>query len=354
MTSGKMYITGGVGSRAAGEAFGEPYELPNRLAYTESCAAIGNYFWNWRLLAATGEAKYADVLERALYNGINSGMSINGTLYCYRNPLELSGDPEDKIRNPWYNTTCCPPNLQRVFASLPGYFYSTSEDGLYVHLYDNNTLDWKLDDGTGIKVTQETHYPWQGLVDLTVSPAKPAEFTLYLRIPGWSENTRVAVNKEEVANKPKPGEYLALRRQWKEGDTVSLLLDLGPRLTIANPLVRENAGRAAVERGPVVYAAEGLDNPQAPSLFDVRLAITGEPGAGFSAQLMPDMLGGIVMLRHRGLTPDVPSAQLPLYERLTLLTKPKLREVALALIPYYAFANREPTPMQVWIPYEVQ
>jgi DUF1680 family protein len=159
MVGHKMYITGGVGSRQGDEAFGDSYELPNQLAYTESCAAIGNFFWNWRLLAATGDARYADLMERALYNGVNSGMSLNGALYCYRNPLALTGDPEDKIRNPWYTTTCCPPNLERVLASLPGYLYGTSPDGIWVHFYHNSDLDWHLEDGTPVRLKQTTSYP---------------------------------------------------------------------------------------------------------------------------------------------------------------------------------------------------
>ena len=158
MTS-QMYVTGGVGARSQGEAFGDAYELPNFTAYGESCAAIGNMMWNWRMLTATGEAKYADVIERALYNGINSGMSLDGTLYCYRNPLGFDPSGGDHIRNPWYDTTCCPPNLERTFASLPGYFYSTSKDGLYVHLYDNSQLDWHLERELALKVVQKTNYP---------------------------------------------------------------------------------------------------------------------------------------------------------------------------------------------------
>ena len=162
LTRAQMYVNGGVGARSEGEAFGEDYELPNAQAYGESCAAIGNAMWNWRMLAATGEARFTDVMERALYNGINSGMSLNGTLYCYRNPLAFDPTTGEKIRNPWYDTTCCPPNLERTFASLPGYFYSTAKDGLYVHLYDNSKMQWKLESGNGIVVTQKTQYPWEG------------------------------------------------------------------------------------------------------------------------------------------------------------------------------------------------
>jgi hypothetical protein len=190
MARHKLYITGGVGSRAAGEAFGEPYELPNSQAYTESCAAIANMMWNWRMLAATGEARFMDIIERALYNGINSGMSLDGTLYCYRNPLESSGE---KIRNPWYDTTCCPPNLQRTLASLPGYLYSTSAEGLYVHLFHNSTLKWSLENGTPLEVVQATKYPWEGEVALTLTPATASDFTLFVRIPAWAAGTRVRV-----------------------------------------------------------------------------------------------------------------------------------------------------------------
>ncbi len=187
LTNRKMYITGGVGSRSDGEAFGDPYELPNSQAYTESCAAIGNMMWNFRMLAASGESRFADIMERALYNGINSGMSLDGTLYCYRNPLASDGE---KIRNEWYDTTCCPPNLERVLASLPGYFYASSKDGLYVNFYHASELDWQ-----GLKVTQKTNYPWSGDVEFTVTPESTREFTMFLRIPEWSRNSSVVTER---------------------------------------------------------------------------------------------------------------------------------------------------------------
>ncbi len=171
----QLYVTGGVGARESGEAFGDAYELPNARAYGESCAAIGVMMWNWRMLSASGDARFTDVIERSLYNGINSGMSLDGRTYCYRNPLSFDpvGNPNDrhapegKIRNPWYDTTCCPPNLERTFASLPGYFYSTSDDGVYVHLYDNSTINWRLHDGAAFRIKQETRYPWDGDVKIT-------------------------------------------------------------------------------------------------------------------------------------------------------------------------------------------
>ncbi|HSB15107.1 MAG TPA: beta-L-arabinofuranosidase domain-containing protein [Bryobacteraceae bacterium] len=352
MTRGKMYITGGVGSRAQGEAFGEPYELPNRLAYTESCAAIGNMIWNWRLLAATGEARFADEIERALYNGVNSGMSLDGTLYCYRNPLELTGDPEDKIRNPWYSTTCCPPNLQRVLASLPGYFYSTSREGLHIHLYDNNTLDWRLEDGTGLRLKQTTKYPWEGKVEIAMRLERAVEFTLFLRVPGWASPARAAVNGRPVRDPMKAGTYLAIRRKWQPNDRVVLDLGIAPRLTSANPLVRENAGRVAVERGPLVYCMEQADQYGVASIFDVKLLREGGRAKGFTGEYRRDKLGGIVELWHAGVAEEPPLTERWLYEALRDVRSRVGRPVTVSFIPYYAFSNRGPSAMQVWIPYE--
>jgi hypothetical protein len=181
LVSYRLYITGGVGSRASGEAFGDPYELPNAQAYTESCAAIATFMWNWRMLLAFGDSKYADVMERSLYNGINSGMSLDGTLYCYRNPLESSGE---KIRNEFYDTDCCPPNLERTFAALPGYLYAIAPDGIAVNFFHTSTLD-----NGAIKISQTTDYPWQGRIEIHVDATTNREWNLRLRIPGWSAKT---------------------------------------------------------------------------------------------------------------------------------------------------------------------
>jgi hypothetical protein len=339
MVSSKMYITGGVGSRAAGEAFGEPYELPNAQAYTESCAAIGNMLWNWRLLAATADARHADLIERALYNGINSGMSLDGTLYCYRNPLELG---LEKIRNPWYDTTCCPPNLERILASLPGYLFSTSPDGVYVHLYHSSTMDWN-----GLRLEQKTKYPWEGAVEISVTPAKVADFTLFLRIPAFSSTAKVTVNGKPWQGQIRAGEYLALRRSWRPGDRILLTLDVRPRLTVANPRLNENTGRVAVEMGPLLYCIEQTDQQGVPSLHDVALVA----GGGFRAVMRTDLLGGLLLLEHKGVVYDKPLSQEPLYQTLGQSRPRATRPVTLNLIPYYAFANRGPTEMQVWLPY---
>lgn len=348
MANHKLYITGGVGSRAQGEAFGEPYELPNAQAYTESCAAIANMMWNWRMLALTGEARFTDVIERALYNGINSGMSLSGTLYCYRNPLESRGE---SIRNPWYNTLCCPPNLERTFASLPGYLYSTSPEGVYVHLYHSSTLDWHLEDGTSLGLRQETNYPWDDSVNMTVTPSAPAAFSVFLRIPDWTRRASVTVNGEAAEGAAAPGHYFQIRRRWQSGDTIRLTLDMTPRLVVSNPLVRENLGRVAVERGPLVYCLEGHDQPDVGSIFDVTLPIGDDPGREFTAEYRPETLGGIIVLRHKGIAAPRPLSEEPLYRTLEKMSGPEGREVGLTFIPYYAWANREPGTMEVWIPF---
>ena len=347
MTSTKMYITGGVGSRSDGEAFGDAYELPNFRAYGESCAAIGNMMWNWRMLAATGDAKFTDVIERALYNGINSGMSLDGVMYCYRNPLAFDPSTGEKIRNPWYDVTCCPPNLERTFGSLPGYFYSTSSDGIYVHLYDNSQLDWHLEDGTRLKITQKTNYPWEGTVDLAVTPAQPGDFTLYLRIPGWADNAEVSVNGKPWTGIA-PGKYLSIRRRWSAGDAVRLQLPIVPQVLTANPHVADNTGRVAVQRGPLVYCLEGIDQPEGVDLSDVALPAQKLTANSFESEFTKDLLDGIVVLRQPGLVRESESGAV-LYSRYTGYSA-KTRHVDLVFIPYYAWSNRLATPMQVWTP----
>jgi DUF1680 family protein len=348
MTSTKMYVTGGVGSRAAGEAFGDAYELPNALAYGESCAAIGNMMWNWRMLAATGDAKFTDVIERALYNGINSGMSLDGTLYCYRNPLAFDPATGDTIRNTWYDTTCCPPNLERTFASLPGYFYSTSSDGIYAHLYDNSELNWRLENGTGLKVTQKTNYPWDGSVEIGVTPAEPSEFTFYLRIPGWTDRVEVAVNGKPVTG-AKAGAYFPVRRCWSTGDLIHLKMEMTAQVIEANPHVVEDAGRVAIQRGPLVYCLEQMDQPHGVTLADVAIQLGRKPTADFKSEFKGDLLGGIIVLQHEGASFEYEGSHDALYSTYKS-EAPKSKSVALTFIPYYAWANREQTPMQVWTP----
>jgi DUF1680 family protein len=356
LTTHQLYINGGVGARAVGESFGDQYELPNAQAYGESCAAIGNMMWNWRMLAASGEAKFADVMERALYNGINSGMSLDGKTYCYRNPLAFdpAGESRDrhsvdgKIRNAWYDTTCCPPNLERTFASLSGYFYSTNADGVYVHLYDNSEMNWHLPDGTALKVEQKTNYPWSGDVKLTLSPAVPSEFVMYVRIPGWSTKNSVKVNGKEVAG-AKPGEYLAIRRRWAEHDTVDLNFDMTTHLLKANPAVSEDRGRVAFQRGPIVFCMEHLDQQEHSAGMNLA-GYTVLPDVATTEHFEANLLDGVMVLTHPA-TISKSATDMALYFPASTAKMPE-SPTTIKLIPYYAWANRESASMQVWIPYK--
>jgi uncharacterized protein len=346
MTTTKMYVTGGVGSRSDGEAFGDAYELPNFRAYGESCAAIGNMMWNWRMLAVTGDAKFTDVIERALYNGINSGMSLDGTLYCYRNPLAFDPSTGDKIRNPWYDVTCCPPNLERTFGSLPGYFYSTSADGIYAHLYDNSELNWHLENGVGLKVVQKTSYPWDGNVEIAVTPAEATEFTFYLRVPGWADHAQVAVNSKAVADAT-PGQYFPIRRRWSPGDVIQVKVEVVPQVLAANPRVADDSGRVAIQRGPLIYCLEEIDQPSGISLSNVAVNPGRRPAEQFQTEFKNDLLGGMVVLHHTGAVYQRGAAEKLLYSRYggdSLRTQ----KTPLTFIPYYAWANRQATSMQVW------
>ena len=343
LTTRKMYITGGVGSRAGGESFGDPYELPSEQAYAETCAAVANVMWNFRMLALTGDARYTDVLERALYNGVNSGMSLTGTLYCYRNPLASNGD---KLRNPWYDTTCCPPNMERLFESLPGYFYGTSRDGVYVNLYGNSQLDWHLEDGSGLKLTQSTTYPWAGDIRFTVEPERASEFTLYLRWPAWAASADVLVNGQIVQpSNMKRGSYLALSRAWNRGDTVVLTLGMQTVPMASNRRVSDTYGKTAIQRGPLVYALEQMDQGGI-ALSDLFIRPNG-PG---TAETKKDLLGGVTVLKLSGLAAERSYVDEPLYQPLANLSGVSKRPVTLTLIPYYAISNRELTPMEVWVP----
>lgn len=343
LTMRKMYITGGVGSRSGGESFGDPYELPSEQAYAETCASIANVMWNFRMLTLTGDARYADVLERALYNGVNSGMSLSGNLYCYRNPLSSNGE---KLRNPWYDTTCCPPNIERLFESLPGYFYALSRDGVYVNLYHNSELDWHLEDGAGIKITQATNYPWSGDVKLTIDPARSAAFTVYLRWPGWAPAAEVLVNGQPVSlGAARRGNYIALSRTWNPGDAISLSLPMPPTAMAANPRVTDTYGRVALQRGPLVYALEQLDQGGL-ALSDLFI----RPATPITVESRRDLLGGITVLKISGQAAERSISEEPLYQPLAATANRAKRLITLTFIPYYAIGNREPSPMEVWVP----
>ncbi len=344
----QLYVTGGVGARSDGESFGNAYELPNERAYGESCAAIGNMMWNWRMLSATGDAKFTDVMERALYNGINSGMSLDGKLYCYRNPLAFDPATGDKIRNPWYDTTCCPPNLERTFAALPGYFYSTSAEGVYVHLYDNSEMKWHLPSGNPLTLRQSTQYPWEGTVEISVAPASAEEFTVFVRIPGWSKESSVKVNGKEVAG-VRAGEYLPVRRRWTPGDKLVLSFDMRPQVVHANPAVADDRGRIALQRGPVVYCMEQLDQMESSKDSSIFPRYTAHLTENTTERYDASLLDGVVVMEHPGAL--LPAAAPALYQA-ALPEAAAGKDTKLRMIPYYAWSNRDLSAMQVWIPYQ--
>ncbi|WP_162854202.1 glycoside hydrolase family 127 protein [Dictyobacter aurantiacus] len=339
----KVYITGGAGARYEGEAFGENYELPNERAYTETCAAIASVMWNWRLLLLKKEARFADALETTLYNGVLSGVSLNGQEYFYQNPLADSGHHR---RQPWFSTACCPPNVARLFASLPGYLYSTSNEGLWVHLYIANTAEVPLVNGQTITVQQRTNYPWEGEVELEVQTDRPAFFSLFLRIPAWAQGASITINGQVYSGSIEPGSYVEIQREWKAGDSVHLSLPLEVRMLESNQHVRNNYRRVAILRGPLVYCVEQVDNPGV-DLDAIVLPAQSE----WEVVARPELLGGIQTIQARALLHASKNAvdESPLY-RPYKVEKPTYTSVLLTAIPYYIWANREAGAMQVWLP----
>jgi len=340
MTRCKMYVTGGLGSRYVGEAFGENYELPNRRAYAETCAAVANVMWNWRMLLATGDAEYADVMELSLYNGALAGIGLDGKSYFYINPLADRGRHR---RQRWFECACCPPNIARLIASVPGYFYSTSREGVWVHLYASNDALIELN-GRHVRLVQETNYPWSGHVEVTVYPEGLSEFSIFLRIPGWSRDAVVALNGKPVNGKPEPAHYLELRRRWEEGDVISVDMEMGVDVLKSHPHVLENRCRVALKRGPLVYCVEQTDNP-GHDVWDLMLS----PDSSFKVEYKPDLLGGVVLIHCGGSAADTSVWTGRLYLRVEDCVM-NLKPTRFTAIPYYAWANREPGPMTVWIP----
>jgi len=338
LTARRMYVTGGVGARYEGEAFGADYELPNERAYAETCAAIGNAMWQWRMFLMTGEPRFLDVFELALYNGALSGISLDGRQYFYVNPLADAGGHR---RQDWFGCACCPPNIARFLAQLSGYLYAVRDDALFVNLYAASEAEIPLGESIA-RVVQETAYPWDGEVLLRVEPPQEMEFALHLRIPGWAEGACAMVAGEEIGE-PMPGQHLAVRRTWRAGDEVRLHLGMPPQWLEAHPCVDADVGRLALRRGPLIYCAEAADNPQA----DPRKLIV-QPAAPVVARWRPELLGGVVVLEGRAEVAPCKAWGDNLY--LPTFSAPRPSQgVDFVAIPYYAWANREAGPMQVWL-----
>ncbi len=351
MVHRQMYITGGIGSRYEGEAFGRDFELPNERAYTETCAAIGSVMWNWRMLLLEADAHFADVMELALYNGVMSGISLDGESYFYQNPLFDDGTHR---REPWFGCACCPPNIARLLAQLPGYFYAVSDEGIWTNFYAQSTARITLPSGGTVELKQRTKYPFDGDIEIEISALDgvPAdcEWTLFLRAPAWcSSFHKPKINgKSADVSKPKTGgvNYLSLRRVWEQGDVVSLSFSMPVRRTEAHPYVAGTNTRVALMRGPLVYCLEGADHRG----YDLRDFVLSNR-ARVECDDRPFLLGGVTVLTSslECCPLDTDYNDMLYFNQHSRPRKCAPQHVEMIAIPYYAWANRTAGQMQVWI-----
>ncbi|HEY4337977.1 MAG TPA: glycoside hydrolase family 127 protein [Puia sp.] len=358
VTQRKMYITGGCGALYDGvspdavsynpaaiqevhQAYGRGYQLPNMTAHNETCANIGNLLWNWRMLLVSGDSRYADVLEQALYNSVLSGVSLDGDRYFYTNPLRASrafpytlrwsGGREEYIAL----SNCCPPNLARTLAEVGDYAYCVNDKGVYVNLYGGNILKTKE-----LELEQVTDYPWNGKIVLTVKKAPMAALAIFLRIPGWCKGASIQVNGKAVNGQTRAGKYVELSHVWKAGDVIVLDLPMPAVLLEANPLVEETKGQAAVQRGPVVYCLESPDLGAGQSIFTVAIPAT------VRLEPRPMSIGTSHFMALEGMAKMLPAGDGKLYQEVTVAPA---KDTPVRLIPYYAWANRGASDMTVWL-----
>jgi DUF1680 family protein len=355
-----MYITGGCCALHRGlsirsgkvwaaddvhEAAGPPYYLPNATAYNETCAQVGNFMWNWRMLCITGQAKYADVMEREMFNGFLSGISLDGKRFFYSNPLRWYGAEHALLNNDTLlrheigsrNRICCPTNVMRTLAELHTYLYTTDANSLWVHHYGGSTFD---DDA--FRIRQDTDYPWNGTVKITIGQA-PTGSAIRLRIPSWAKGATVRVNGQANAGKTRPGTYATLRRDWQAGDEIVLVMPMDVRLMIAHPKVEADRGQVAVMRGPIVYCLESTDLPPGVALADVVIPRDIELAPHRDRAL----LGGATVLEGQAHVHRQGDWSDGLYKE---LSEQNSQAIAIRLIPYYAWANRGVSEMSVWLP----
>jgi hypothetical protein len=335
VTGKRMYVTAGLGPAAANEGFTTDYDLPNATAYAETCASVALIFWAQRMLNLECDGRYADVLERALYNGALSGLSREGTHYYYENPLESAGNHH---RWAWHHCPCCTMNVARLIASVGGYFYSTGEDVLAVHLYCSSTAQVAVA-GRTVRIRQETDYPWSGAVKIAVEPDGEAAFALRLRAPDGRRPLAVLVNGQRAGYRLANG-YAVVARTWRAGDTVSLELDMPAERLYAHPAVKMDVGRVCLKRGPLVYCAESADNP---GISPATARLPRE--AAIEDRRRPDLFDGIVTLTAVGSTPTAADWNGQLYRATPAAWEP----APLTFIPYYLWDNREPGEMMVWL-----
>ena len=348
----KLYITGGIGATNNGEAFGKNYELPNMSAYCETCAAIGNVYVNYRLFLLHGESKYYDVLERSLYNGLISGVSLDGGGFFYPNPLESMGQHQ---RQPWFGCACCPSNIARFIPSLPGYVYAVNKRDVYVNLFMSNTSQLSVA-GKGITLEQQTQYPWDGDIAIKVAANKAGQWAMKVRIPGWVRNEvvpsnlyeftdnlrpqyNITVNGNAVNGKLTDDGYFTIDRKWKKGDVVRVHFDMDPRTVRANNNVEADRGFVAIERGPLVYCAEWPDND-----FDIMGALVNQsPKMTVEDGTLHAKDKKVADYYIKVIKTD---AQLLSFDKQGRLNT---KDVKLSLIPYYAWCHRGSGKMRVWL-----
>lgn len=336
LTTKSLYVTGGIGPSAHNEGFTSDYDLPNETAYAETCASVGLVFWASRMLGMGPDARYADMMERALYNGSISGLSLDGSLFFYENPLESRGKHN---RWKWHRCPCCPPNIGRMVASIGSYFYGLADDALAVHLYGDSTARFDIA-GTPVSLVQTSNYPWDGAVSIRVEPDAPVEFTLHLRVPSWCRKATLKVNGASVDLDAASNDgYAAIRREWQKGDRVELDLDMSISRLFANPQVRQDIGRVALARGPLIYCVEETDN--AGQLHRITLPRTAE----IEAHPEPNLLGGVVTLSATGSRETAENWDNGLYRT----EAPAVEQAKLKAVPYYAWDNRDPGEMVVWL-----
>ncbi|MFA4870557.1 MAG: glycoside hydrolase family 127 protein [Pedobacter sp.] len=360
----KMYVTGGCGSLYDGtspdgtsynpadvqkihQAFGRDFQLPNFTAHNETCANIGNVLWNWRMLQISGNAKYADVMELALYNSVLSGISLDGKNFLYTNPLSYSDDLPfqqrwSKDRVPYIGlSNCCPPNVVRTIAEVSDYAYSISDKGLWFNLYGGNTIQTTLEDGSKVSLAQETNYPWDGNIKISIKSTGNKPYSMFLRIPGWASSAVIKVNGKVENVVATPGTYAELNRKWKSGDQIELVLPMDAQLLESNPLVEENRNQVAVKRGPVVYCLESPDLP-GKRIFNVLIP------SQISLKASPIKIDGADMMSLEG------NAQLIENKDWKNVLYRPLNQVntvtPIRLVPYFAWGNRGHSEMSVWLP----
>jgi DUF1680 family protein len=304
--------------------------------------------WNWRMLSITAQARYADLLERALYNGVLATISLDGKKFFYTNPLkDVEGLPFElrwsRRREPYISCFCCPPNTVRTIAEVAAYAYSVSDEGVWVNLYGGNVLDTRLSNGPAIRLKQETDYPWAGTVRITLENAPQRECSLFLRIPAWAEQARVAVNGRSIATDLESGRYFEIKRSWSSGDKVELVLPMPVQLMEAHPLVEEVRNQIAVQRGPIVYCLESIDLPEA--IKPEQVAIS--PDARFRHRFDAGLLDGITVLEGQAHVLAGDGWEDTLYRKLSTRDA---QTIDVRLIPYYAWGNRGRSEMTVWMP----